>query len=297
MAALARRLRLEGPSLVICWSLVFLCALRTVAQTSKAASQDAVRVLATVSPRGAKLSKDQLTALVDNHPTEISDVSPANEQPLVFAILLDISGSLRTKGEQSSEEELALELFRAMASPSNKGFLGDFNDELYLSYNPASVDSVVKELKIVGRFRGGTALRDAVLGAAKLVNKASKGTSSRRAVFVFTDGEDNASKLSPKQAVPELQKQGVPIFCVLLLDPKTHQKTGAAQALSDSTGGVVLTLSDPRESVPTLVGFTQNQYWLSVQFDRAGKNNLHSFAVKSTDANLQIDVPAKIPLP
>jgi len=297
MAHLAReqRLRLSAVAMVLSGTMALLFAPGIRAQSNREASQARIRVIASVSPAGANLSKEQLSAFVDDRPAVVQDVVSASEQPLVFAIIIDISASLYDKQEQAFEKESSLELFRQLARAPNTGFFGDFNDELYLSHKPASVDSVLQEIKNIGQFRGGTALHDAVLDAAKLVSRAAKGTSSRRAVFVFTDGQENASNLNLKQVVPELQRQGVPIFCVGFLDPQVPNKAATLQSLSSSTGGIAVLLSEVREVIQMLVGETRYQYWLTVESESPNDGKLHSFAVRSHEINLRISVPSQIP--
>ncbi len=233
---------------------------------------------------------------MDGHPAEVEDVAPASGEPLIFVILLDVSGS--TKDEQSFEKQSALELFRRLAVGRNVGYFGDFNDELYLNRKPASLERAVKELKEIGDFRGGTALRYAVVEAAKLVNRSAMGTKNRRIVFVFSDGEDDASKFGLKEVVANLQSEGVPVFCIGLLGgAKSHQKSVTElQTLSDSTGGVSILLSEPQEFLPALLPHVENQYWLTVASPVAADRKLHSLSVGSTDSALRIYVPLAIPL-
>lgn len=179
--------RLASLVIAISWNLL-LWVPGTLAQAPVPAAQATTRVLITVRVAEEEPSREPLTAFVDNRPAEIQGILPARGQPLVFAILLDTSGSLIDK--QSLEKNSSLELFRILAAHPNTGYFGTFDNEVYLSHKPASLDAVSKELKSIGRFRGGTALHDAVLEGAKLVNREAKGTSNRRAVFVFTDGDD-----------------------------------------------------------------------------------------------------------
>ena len=260
-----RTQRHQNPVRLTATLLSFAAALFCVASITaqkREAAPHGIRVLARTSAlASSEASKSKLTALVDGHPAEVEDIAPATGEPLIFAILLDVSGSM--KDEQPFEKQSALELFRRLAAVRNVGYFGDFNDELYLERKPASLETAVKELKGIGDFRGGSALRYAVVEAAKLVNRSATGTNNRRIVFVFSDGEDNASKLSLKEAVANLQSEGVPVFCIGLLGgAKSRQKSVTElQTLSDSTGGVSILLSEPQEFLPALLPHVENQYW------------------------------------
>src|SRR5258705_8848537 len=274
-----------------------LCCTGSIAAQKREPAPHSIRVLARMSAlASSEVSKSRLTALVDGHPAVVEDVASATGEPLIFAILLDVSASMQD--EQSLEKQSALELFRRLAVGRNVGYFGDFNDELYFERKPATLETAVKELKKIGDFRGGSALRYAVVEAAKLVNQSATGTNNRRITFVFSDGEDNASKLSLKEAVANLQSQGVPVFCIGPLGgTKSRQKSVTElQTLSDSTGGVSILLSEPQEFLPALLPHVENQYWLTVASPVAVDRKLHSLSVGSTDSALRIYVPSAIPL-
>ena len=200
---------------ILALAVIFTLA-NTSAETSNGRAQ--VRILIRATPN-AELLGTKLIAHLDTGPIEIQAITQARDEPLTFAILLDISSSMIDK--RRFEKENALKLFRTLAVGQNVGFFGDFNDELYLSHKPATLDSVNQETKQIGEFRGGTSLRDSVLEAAKLVSQSAKNTNNRRAVIVFTDGGDEASRLNPKQTVSALQIEGVPVFCIGLIGEPT----------------------------------------------------------------------------
>lgn len=269
---------------------VTLCTQRASAQS--AAPATSFRVLITTPDGERPISKDRLTAFLDTQPAEVQDLTSAKDQPLVFAILLDVSKSGEKK--QSFEIDSALELFRAVAVAPNTAFFGDFNDELWLTQKPASIDDVAQELKQMGRFRGGTALYDSLLVAARRVNEAAKDTNSRRAVFVFTDGNDNASKLGLRQLVPALQREGVPVFCIGLLEKPSREKAiPVLKTISESTGGVAHLLKDKTQVVPSLLAELANQYWLTLAAPAAADGRMHGLLVKSENRTV-IAVPTAV---
>ena len=277
----------------IVWMAMMVCMSSTLAQVATSRSESAIHVLVTASGGRGAVAKEDLTATLDSQPAQILNLDPARGQPLVFAILLDISGSSQL--EEPFERQSALDLFRTLAVGSNIAYFGDFNDEVYLSHKPASTDAVLKELKAIGRFRGGTALRDAVLEAAKLVSKSAQGVGNRRAVFVISDGEDNASKLGLKQVIPELQHEGVPIFCIGLLGQGPRKKVVAELGtLSEATGGVARFLTHPEKFIPSLSSDIENQYWLTLAPPAAPDGKLHSLSLTTTPGHLRMIAPTAV---
>ncbi len=257
-----------------------LCCAGATGQTARSASQASIRVLITAPDGGQSITKDHLSAFLDTQPAEVREVVSAQDQPLVFAILLDVSKSGEKR--RSFEIDSALELFRALAVGQNTAFFGDFNDELWLTQKPASLADVQRELKQMGSFRGGTALYDSLVVAARRVNEAAKDSNQRRAVFVFTDGNDNASHLGLKQLIPALQREGVPVFCVGLLEkPSRAKAVPVLQTISEASGGVAHLFKKEVPFVPSLVAEVQNQYWVTLSAPAAGDGRLHALLLKS----------------
>lgn len=273
--------------------LMIFALANTGAETGNGRAQ--VRVLVRAAS-GAELSTTKLVAHLDSRPIAVEAITQARDEPLTFAILLDISASMTDK--RRFEKESALKLFRTLAIGQNVGFFGDFNDELYLSHKPATLDSVSRELKEIGEFRGGTSLRDSVLEAAKLVSRSAKNTNNRRAVIVFSDGGDEASKFNPKQAVSALQFEGVPVFCIGLLgEPGSRQKSiSELQGLSEPTGGSTIFLTEPHDFIPSLLQQLDAQYWLTLALPVEDQRRLHLLSLQSDDPSVKLYAPSAIPL-
>jgi hypothetical protein len=90
--------------------------------------------------------------------------------------------------------------------------------------------------KLVGEGRGGTAIYDSVVSAAAWLSK--QGPSDRRKmVFLFSDGDDDASSLSLNDAIKAVQAVRIPVF-VIAPSAVEHKKPGKNMTqLADATGG------------------------------------------------------------
>jgi len=283
------RISLFGTVFLSLASLLAPC--QSVLLSADSPQQTTARVLITIT--GDTPQKDQLTAVVDGHPAQIDDLTSGKDQPLVFALLFDISGSARDK--EAFERQSSLELLRALLARGYTGYFGDFNEEIYLGHKFASEDPAQKELKSIGEFRGGSAVYDAVVAAAKLVNHTAAQTQARRAIFVLTDGRDNASRIGFKEAVREIQQVGVPVYFVgLVADPREQKAIREMETLSGQTGGTLILLARPKPFISQLLQLLENQYWMTVISPVAPDHKLHSLSVETPQKKIQLSIPAQI---
>jgi Ca-activated chloride channel family protein len=132
--------------------------------------------------------------------------------PISMGILMDLSGSMRSKIEQVNEAALA---FIRASNPLDQVFLIGFNDEVELLQDFTSdVDEITDALDNVVVL-GGTALYDAIyLG----VQKAHTGNRRKKAVIVITDGEDRDSYYKLNELIAKVQEQDVQVFSIGFLN-------------------------------------------------------------------------------
>jgi hypothetical protein len=82
------------------------------------------------------LSSSDLTLFVDKRPVRVVDIRSAKGDPLLFALLVDVS---KSDGEEAKMiRELAVQIFRRLAVGSNRGYLVLFNDKAAMSQTPMS---------------------------------------------------------------------------------------------------------------------------------------------------------------
>jgi hypothetical protein len=271
--------------------------LASTVSSSKADSQTVpsdpgIKVLVTANG-GGTLKHTDVTAEMDGRQLDVQEITPANTQPLSFVILIDVSRSSVDK--QSYIKKAAWELFRTLAVPQNTAFFGDFNDELYLNRKPTTADEVVKEMNRIKDFRGGTALYDSLIEATKLVSRVTNGTMNRRAIFVFTVGDDNASRSSIKDAIQYAQRESVPVYGVGLLGHQTSKKAAASfQSLCASTGGVAVMLSEPRDVTSSVADEAANQMWLTLRATGNGDGKLHPLTMHFSEPGIHLSAPSAV---
>ena len=128
--------------------------------------------------------------------------------PVSMGILLDLSGSMRSKIDQVNKAALA---FIRASNPKDQVFLIGFNDEVELLQDYTSdIDEITDSLDNIV-VTGGTALYDAVyLG----VQKSQSGSRPKKAVVVISDGEDRDSYYKLDELVAKVQELDVQIFSI-----------------------------------------------------------------------------------
>jgi Ca-activated chloride channel family protein len=130
--------------------------------------------------------------------------------PISLGILVDNSGSMRTKRQAVNSS--ALDLVHA-SNPDDESFVVNFSDEAYIDQDfTANVTKLRDGLSHIDS-KGGTALYDAIMASADYLTKNAK--RPKQVLLVITDGEDNASSTTLEETVRRIQDlQGPVVYCV-----------------------------------------------------------------------------------
>ncbi len=157
------------------------------------------------------LKKDNFKLFEDGIAQNVTTFSQ-EDVPISMGIVLDTSGSMRSKIELITKAALA---FIRASNPEDQVFLVGFNDQVELLEDYTSdLDTISDALENVV-VTGGTALYDAIyLG----VQKAQNGVKPKKAIVVITDGEDRDSYYKLDELVAKVQESDVAIYCVGFLN-------------------------------------------------------------------------------
>ncbi|MDQ6894520.1 MAG: VWA domain-containing protein [Acidobacteriota bacterium] len=143
--------------------------------------------------------------------------------PASFAFLVDTSGSMKLAGKLESAKSAVRHVIENRRAGDDFALFAFAEDEVSLlsdfSPDPTRLLRVLDTLEAGGR----TALFDAV---AATPTKMMAGRNGKRAVLLFTDGVDNASKLSSLEMAEILQQVSIPVYAV-------GMKNAAFDRLSD----------------------------------------------------------------
>jgi Ca-activated chloride channel homolog len=205
---------------------------RSVGFTSTAKA-DIVSVAPIVTDKSGRyvpgLTVKNFTVLDDGVPRRI-ETFDATDSPLSAVLVLDVSGSMLYKIEEARRSAHA---FVDALKPEDEVALMTFNSTTvgWVQFTRQR-DAIHAEID-ASRTEGETALYDATGQALKRLKPLKR----RKAVILFTDGEDNRSRLSVEQVIGIARASEVSIYSVAQgLDERTTLKA-FLDRLADQTGG------------------------------------------------------------
>jgi VWFA-related protein len=207
------------------------------------------------------LDKGDFTVFENDKPQKITHFH-LEDFPVAIGIVIDNSGSMREK--RDAVNKAAINLVKA-SNPQDQVFVVNFNDEYYLDQEFTSDISKLQAALEHVEARGGTALYDAIVASADYLTHSPL---QRKAIFVVTDGEDDASQESLEQAVHKLQQENGPVVYAigLLAEEKSRRAKRALELVSERTGGISFfppTLDQVDEISRSIAHDIRNQYTIS----------------------------------
>jgi len=158
------------------------------------------------------LSKEDFTVYEDRVKQSIEQVSRA-EVPVSFGLVIDTSGSMRTKLQVVSDA--ALSLIKTMRS-QDEAFVAQFKAEADLvqdfTRDKRELEDAIGEL-FTG---GGTSLLDAIIATADHAHQ--KGKQRRKALVIISDGLEKNSSVKEKEVMEALKEDEVQVYLVGFID-------------------------------------------------------------------------------
>jgi Ca-activated chloride channel homolog len=149
------------------------------------------------------------------------------------ALLIDCTGSM---ARQLSHVKDGVTKLLTSAKPEDSFGLFAFSNRLRVLHSFTQNRSTVLKSLLQTRAMGHTALFDSL---AQLAHELS-GVEGKRAILLFTDGDDNASVLSPDAAVESIKRMGIPLYTIAqgqaLNSPQLLKRLAD---ISKATGGLV----------------------------------------------------------
>jgi Ca-activated chloride channel family protein len=212
----------------------------------------------------------------------------AEESPLSIAILFDVSKSMSDKIDT---ERAALVEFFNNANPEDEYFAITFSDRPRLIANSTqSIDTL--QSKLLSTDPGGpTAMLDAINLAESKLRTARY---ERKAIVIFTDGGDNASRYTLRETKSLVQESDVQVYAIGLFETffvgTMEERLGKKwlSQITDSSGGRTITI-DTRAKLPEAAAQIsrelRNQYILGYHPDNAKVSRWRRIKVSVTDSN------------
>jgi Ca-activated chloride channel homolog len=242
-------MRIPVSFLVLCSAIVWLSARLEAQKFETTADTLSVRVrlvevhAAVTDQRGRYLSglqAGQFRVMEDGRPQAIH-IFEAQSSALTLALLVDTTGSM-AKVLPHVKNAVA-QLVSAMKPEDSIG-LFSFRNRLSVLQPFTRDHSAALKALLATRAAGSTALFDSLTQLAVELSR----TNGKKAILLFTDGEDNSSLLSMEQALQTVKRNGFPIYAVsqgAALENKTMLKR--LQEVSELSGGMAFEVRDSDE--------------------------------------------------
>jgi Ca-activated chloride channel family protein len=178
-------------------------------------SADLVLTTVTVTDASGKfvsgLTIDDFVLIEDGVPQKIDHFS-AEDTPFSAAILIDSSGSMRTKIRQA---RLAAAKFQDLIRPTDAVAVYSFNTEVQRVQDFSSERDISSRVFTI-EARGQTRLLDCMNAAVEALDQR---TERRRAIVVISDGADTNSRADFQTVLKHALQADVLVYTVDLVDP------------------------------------------------------------------------------
>ncbi len=224
------------------------------------------------------LTKDDFQVLEDGKPQTIKYFSAESNQPLTLGIMIDTSAS-QTR-VLDIEQSSCAEFLKAVLRDKDLAFVINFDVDVDLDQdftnNIRDLTRALNKMQINAGMGGGppglgggpvpttprgTLLYDAIyLGADEKL----KSEVGRKAMIIFTDGEDQGSRLRIQDAIEAAQKADTICYVILIADRGFYGFGGYSgdsemQKLAQATGGRVIEVGNKQDKLKQAFDQIQNE--------------------------------------
>jgi|CXWL01.1.fsa_nt_gi VWFA-related protein len=231
--------------------------------------------------------------LVDGKPVRIDAVDRGTDAPVSIVFLQDLSGSMANGGKLEASRR-ALESLLAAAGPDDEFAIATFAGErLQVEVPYTSNKATLTEALELWEGYGTTSLHDAVAWLPEISETSAVGN---RVAILVTDGHDNASRISPSEAVEIVRGARLPVY-VLGLDALGAPRRDATERdpagpylyadllrnLASRSGGRYFQAADAEELTAAVQGILtdlRQRYVISVATRAEGARKDHEIKVE-----------------
>ena len=228
------------------------------------------------------LTPEEVVVRDDNQlPEKIHAFRNQAQLPLRLGLIIDISDSVT--GRLSFEQEAAAKFLETVATnPEDQAFVLGVNNSVLLVQDFTGDQTLTARSVNQLAPGGGTALWDAITFGAEKLSSRAESQPVARILVVISDGEDNSSKTTLKQAIASAQRGEVAIYTVSTkeeFDQEENEIIGAhaLRDLAELTGGATFIPGSVRRlsgSLKDLQQVIRGRYFVSykpAKFQRNGR--------------------------
>jgi Ca-activated chloride channel family protein len=213
------------------------------------------------------------------------------------ALLFDVSGSM--EGSLHTSRDAATHVLRWLDPSTDETAVFTFDTRLdELAPFATGRQELPPRLSLVTPF-GATSLHDAIAATAK---RLSDRQGRRRAIVVFTDGDDNASRLPPNEVSAIASAIDVPVYVVgvvpLIDNPAAETSSSPSESspfggplanIAAWTGGHLFIASTPAQrstAARQIIDELRHQYLIA--FESSGRPGWHPLVVRARAKDLVV---------
>jgi len=268
--------------------------------------------------RGAlvdSLTKDDIEVFEDAVPQKISFFARSTDVPLTLGLIVDVSGS---QDHFTKQHEQDLEVFlKEVLGPKDRAFLVTFGNHIRLisDFSPSGAEIIERMKDYQGKDKGkdkkrhtqfpelgpvenrdlGTAFYDSIYYsvAEKLAQE-----NGRRAVLLFSDGEDNSSSHDMMTTIEKAQAENVVVYAIRYTE-KEHGKltarnkygTSVMDRIAKETGGAHIDaeVTDPHTYFRQIAEELRTSYELGYYPTNSGKDEtFRKIVIRPKQSGLKI---------
>ena len=237
-----------------------------------------------------ELSREDLQILDNGKPATITQIRREEELPLRLALVVDWSDSMRK--DLGFERKVALDFLRTVLRPDiDRAMVVGFRYRVEVT-QPLTGD--VQRLQAGLRPVAGVSLSsvyDALIAATDALRDAEPSLPQRRAIVLFSDGEDNVSAHGWSDVVEAAQRSNITIYTIA---PRRRQASARGEQvllkLAAVTGGRAFFIP-PSGEQPAFDAIQQNlrlRYAVYFKPGAVGGDRFRSLEITPRNPNLQV---------
>ena len=183
----------------------------------------------------SRLSPTDIKVLDNGVPVSSFDLRPAGDFPLQVALVLDASRS--TQQSWALVHDVLIDSFHQSLRPGDQLLVLGFSNKI--ETERTVVDPAQLEDALQTRSAGGlTALYDALYYTCGHPMLRGGAEAQRRAIILFSDGEDNLSIHGLDETIARAELNGLVIYTIAMHRPRSRREGDLVlRALAASTGG------------------------------------------------------------
>jgi Ca-activated chloride channel family protein len=186
------------------------------------------------------LKEPDFSIFENGKPQKITSFNYASNLPIAVGVLLDHSGSMKPRMEQS--KTAALEFFKRIMKSGDRAFVTGFAfDATSAAPFVTDVSSLEAQVRGIPEASGGTSLYDAIVTGLYRFRTLQ----GRKALIILTDGEDTTSRTTYEEMLTYARSARVPLYFIgVNLGVLEFSGTSKMKALAAETGGIAYFIHD-----------------------------------------------------